>query len=382
MTFVLLSNFLNHHQLPFCLNMYNMLGDDFRFIATTPMFEEQQRLGYPDLNNEYPFVIRTYDGIEENNQAKEWINKADVVVMGSAPFELLAQRMKNKKLTFLYSERIYKKRYQRWKWPIRMWRFWKKYGRHKNCYLLCASAYTAADYAKTYTFIDKTFKWGYFPEVKKYDSIASLIDQKESASIMWAGRFLDWKHPEYVVEIARRLREDGYAFHINMLGNGAQWETIRDMVEEYGLREYVELLGAMPPEQVRSYMEKSQIYLFTSDRQEGWGAVLNESMNSGCAVVACDAIGAVPFLMNNEHNGMIYRSGNVEDLYQKLKYLIDNPDECVRLGTNAYTTMTDVWNANIAAERLLNLSEKLLQGEKERFLYSEGPCSKALILKG
>jgi hypothetical protein len=37
----------------------------------------------------------------------------------------------------------------------------------------------------------------------------------------------------------------------------------------------------MPPEEVRVHMEQSNIYLFTSDFGEGWGAVLNEAMNSG-----------------------------------------------------------------------------------------------------
>ena len=32
-------------------------------------------------------------------------------------------------------------------------------------------------------------------------------------------------------------------------------------------------------------MEKADIFLFTSDRREGWGAVANEAMNSACALV-------------------------------------------------------------------------------------------------
>ena len=49
-------------------------------------------------------------------------------------------------------------------------------------------------------------------------------------------------------------------------------------------------------------MEKSEIFLFTSDKGEGWGAVLNESMNSACAVVASHAIGSVPFLLKDGEN--------------------------------------------------------------------------------
>ena len=44
-------------------------------------------------------------------------------------------------------------------------------------------------------------------------------------------------------------------------------------------------------------MEESEIYLVTSDRKEGWGAVVNEAMNSGCAVVADHMIGAAPWMI-------------------------------------------------------------------------------------
>ena len=62
-------------------------------------------------------------------------------------------------------------------------------------------------------------------------------------------------------------------------------------------------------------MEKTGIFLFTSDRQEGWGAVLNEAMNSGCAVVASHLIGAVPFLKKKKKNGLVYSSGDRKTLF-------------------------------------------------------------------
>ena len=83
------------------------------------------------------------------------------------------------------------------------------------------------------------------------------------------------------------------------------------------------MLGAMPPEEVRRHMEKADIYLFTSDFNEGWGAVLNESMNSGCAVVASHAIGSVPFLIKNGENGLIYENGNQLDLEKQVLRLLE-----------------------------------------------------------
>ena len=94
------------------------------------------------------------------------------------------------------------------------------------------------------------------------------------------------------------------------------------MIKKYHLQNCVSLCGSLSPEKVREYMVKSQIFLFTSDYNEGWGAVLNEAMNSACAVIASHAIGSVPFLINNKKNGLIYQNGQMEDLYRKVKVLL------------------------------------------------------------
>ena len=263
---------------------------------------------------------------------------------------------------------------------MRAYRFYKKYGRHKNVRLLCASAYTAADFAKTRTFIGKAYKWGYFPEIKQHEDIDALIEKKQPATLLWVARFLPVKHPDVPVEIAKRLKADGYSFTLNMIGNGELEEQIRQRIAEENLSDSVHLLGSMKPEEVRTHMEESEIFLFTSDRGEGWGAVLNESMNSACAVCASHAIGAVPFLLDDGKNGIIYKDGNLDDLYGKVKWLMDHPTERKAISQRAYETMIGEWNAEAAARKFITLAEAVMRGEKAPFPFDSGVCSKAEII--
>ena len=136
----------------------------------------------------------------------------------------------------------------------------------------------------------------------------------------------------------------------------------------------------MSPEQVRVNMEKADIFLFTSDFNEGWGAVLNESMNSGCAVVSSHAAGATPFLVSDEKNGFIYESRNITDLYEKIKYLLENSEETKKIGKEAYKTITELWSPKVAANRFLELSNSILN-TGNCLLFSNGPCSPSKPLK-
>lgn len=371
------SNFLNHHQLPFCLKMQELLGDDFKFIATESTYDEQKKLGYEDMNKKYPFVITTYDSEEKAREAMRLAVESDVIIHGSAPEIYVKERMKFNKLTFKYSERVFKTG----KWHIlspraMMW-FLKNHivYLNKKLYMLCASAYAAGDFNLVGAYKGKTYKWGYFPQVKKYEKINDIIDKKEPASILWVGRMIGWKHPELPVIIAKRLKEDGYDFKLNMIGIGDKEEKIKKIIANYGLEENVHMLGAMPPDKVREHMENASIYLFTSDFNEGWGAVLNESMNSACAVVASHAIGSVPFLLEDGKNGHIYKNGDIDDLYTKVKKFLDNPEMAKEMGKNAYNTLCTTWNAEEGATRFVELIKELEKDTK--YAFKSGPLSPA-----
>ncbi|MCQ2530242.1 MAG: glycosyltransferase family 4 protein [Lachnospiraceae bacterium] len=375
MKIVLLSNYFNHHQKSISDEFYKY-DSSFRFVQTAEMSEERKKLGY--LSNYLDNYIICYQN--NKKEVEEMLRKADVVIIGSAPNSLLKFCKKNA-LIFRYSERPFKKEQS----MIRMlYHAIKGYINNvilKSTYLLCASAYTSYDYSRLGLFRKKAYKWGYFPETKKYD-IDVLLENKEQNSILWCGRFIDWKHPEIVVQVAEKLKSDGYGFHINMIGVGEMLESIKKMIEEKNLIDNITLLGSMSPDEVRTYMEKASIFLFTSDRQEGWGAVLNESMNSGCAIVASHEIGAVPYLLKDKVNGLVYQTDDFIGLYQQVIFLLERIDEQRRLGKNGYQTIAKEWNSKIAAERFIVLSQHLLEGEKQPNLFESGPCSKSDIIIG
>ena len=369
MKITFMSNFFNHHHGPLSDELYRITDKNYTFVPTEEMPEERKNLGYREREDK-PYICDSAD-------IKNVILDSDVLLVGSAPEAYTRYAINNNKLVFRYSERPLKKGFQPVKYIPRLirwnWRnpFWKK------VYLLSASAYAPGDYSKFGLFRKKAYRWGYFPETRVYEDIEKIINAKEKNTMLWAGRFIDWKHPDDAIEVAAKLKACGYDFTLNMIGAGEMQEELETLIKEKNLDENVHILGSMDPDDVRRYMEKSQIFLFTSDKQEGWGAVLNEAMNSGCAVAAGHEIGSVPYMIKDENNGSIYRSGNIEELFMKVKDLFDDPKKAGELGKEAYFTIINEWNAEIAAERLAELSRTLINGEDASKLYESGPCSPA-----
>lgn len=370
MKLVFISNMLNHHQMALC-KAFQRKVDSFTFIAIS----DTEAIGY-QTSQESDFVLHYYNE-KERKKCLDYILNADVVIYGSCPNELIQIRMNENKLSFLYTERFLKKGVWRRFIPRTRKKMMKRVGKYKdkNLFVLCASAYASFDLSLIGYPINKCYKWGYFPQTKIYDDVNELIEHKIPSSILWAGRFLNWKHPEVPILVAKQLKADGYSFKLNIVGSGEMERELQQMIKKYCLEDCVFLVGSLNSEEVRFYMEKHEIFLFTSDRYEGWGAVLNEAMNSACGVVANHTIGSVPYLINNEINGLIYADGDMKELIEKTKLLLDNSQIRHSYGKEAYKTIVEQWNSEIASDRFLSLCQRMKEKMENYKEYSDGPCS-------
>lgn len=341
------------------------LGDDFTFIQTMPMEEERVAMGWGVDVRQLPYVQCLY---QDEYACRRTIAESDVVLFGwSQREDIAAERLASGRVTMRVSERLYRE--GQWK-AVSPRGLAAKYQEHikyrkKNVCMLCAGAYTASDFHLIGAYPGKLFRWGYFTRLRTYseEQFNTMKVQDGRLHIVWAGRFIPLKHPEYVVRLAGTLRDKGCPFFVHMLGDGELEPQIRQDVERAGMAESFRFYGYTEPERVRDVMEQCHIHLFTSNHLEGWGAVVNEGMNSGCVEVVNEQVGAAPYLIRHGVNGLVYP----KDRYGKMEALVldlfENWETRRRMGRAAYETIRDVWNAEYAAKELLRFAEGLLRGK-------------------
>ncbi len=372
MRVVFVSNYINHHQIPFSEAMVELLGEgNYIFLQTEPMEEERRNMGWGAFS--LPSYVRlTYSSPQEEAECRKLVLESDAVIFGGVRDESwIRPRLEQGKFTFRYSERVYKD--GQWKF-ITPRGLLKKYHDHtafrkSPAYLLCAGGYVASDFRIFRSYPGKMYRWGYFPEFvpEDVDKLMAGKPGEGPVRILWAGRMYDVKHPEKAISAALFLRSKKIPFHLNFIGGGQMEETLKGMVEKFDLGREVTFLGFKSPEEVREEMRRSHIFLFTSDRREGWGAVVNEAMNSGCAVMANAMIGSVPFLIRSGWNGVAYngevrglRRLTARDSFNRwLEKLATDRDCREQMGRNAYATIAEKWNAGVAAANLVALIEEL-----------------------
>lgn len=365
MTFVFVSNYINHHQIPLCEALYQELGEDYTFIQTMPMEQERVDMGWGVDVRSLPYVQCLY---EAEYDCLKKIAESDVVMFGWTGREDLADsRLRSGKVTLRVSERIYREGQWKVVSPRGLAAKYREHIRYRrqNVCMLCAGAYAASDFHLIGAYPGKLFRWGYFTALRTYgeEQFAHMKPCDGTLHVVWAGRFIPLKHPEYMVRLAEALRDKGYRFCIHMLGDGELEPQIRQEVENKGLTEHFLFYGYTAPEQVRDVMEKCHIHIFTSNYLEGWGAVVNEGMNSGCVEVVNAQVGAAPYLIRHGDNGLVYPDDRYDKMEELVIDLFDHWEERGGMGRKAYETIRDVWNAEHAAKELLRFSDRLLLGE-------------------
>lgn len=383
MKLTIVSNYINHHQIPLANALAKQADMDFAFIQTQQMEEDRVKMGWGKEVSQIPYLQLYYETPEV---CAKRIMDSDIVIFGGVEDEsYIKPRLDAGKIVIRSSERLYRE--GQWK-AISPRGLKKKFEDHTQyadapVYLLCNGAYVASDFDIVKAYPGKKFVWGYFPKVKEYQ-LDSLFFRKKRFNengepmvrILWAGRYLKLKHPEYAIYVARDLKKKQIPFHLDMIGGGELEEKLHALVKKYQLEKEVIFHGFQEPANVRCYMEEADIFLFTSNYLEGWGAVLNESMNSACAVVAGHGIGAVPYLIKDGYNGMVYRTGNYRECLDKVITVATDEKLRKKLAIHAYETMTTMWKPEIAADRLTQFCKGLLE---DKWIVQEdgGPMSLA-----
>ncbi|MBR1670923.1 MAG: glycosyltransferase family 4 protein [Butyrivibrio sp.] len=380
------SNYINHHQLPFCEAMKRQIGDggSFYFIQTMPMEEKRRQMGWGVDEKALSYLVLYY---EEPERAQDLIEKSDVVLFGwtgGVIDDIERKRLSSGKLAFRVSERIYREGQYR---AISPRGLMSKYREHfvyrsKPVYLLCTGAYVASDFALIKSYPGKMLKWGYFPDASKGAEMGTGGDQDVDSPLRfcWAGRLIDLKHPEFAVKAASDLKKSGIQFTMDIVGGGPLLESIRKMAASLNVADSVNITGGKAPYEVLEYMRRADIFLFTSNYLEGWGAVVNEAMQCSCAVVASNEAGSVPFLIEDKVNGLVYENGDYSSFGEKVLFLAGHRELITEYKKKAKETIDRKWNAEVAARELLRFSREFLSGRTPSFAV-DGPVSQAQVLK-
>lgn len=132
---------------------------------------------------------------------------------------------------------------------------------------------------------------------------------------------LHWKKGlDYTLEALTLLKKQNIPFHFSIIGDGTEKERLQFAVHQLNLSENVSFLGKLNPEQVKSVLSKTDIYLQYSI-QEGFCNAVLEAQAMGLLCVVSDAEGLSENVLDKQ-TGWVVPKRNPQLLAEKIKEVI------------------------------------------------------------
>lgn len=149
---------------------------------------------------------------------------------------------------------------------------------------------------------------------------AVLPMPKDVFSIVSVGNLRPEKGYDRLLPICRRLVDEGYRFHLTIIGGGSEYDNIVKQREELRLQDTVTLFGnqANP----YCYMKQADLFLLGS-YSESFGVVLAEAMMLDVPAVAAESAGVCEVLDDGTYG--IIAPNTAEDIYENLKRVLEDP---------------------------------------------------------
>ena len=144
---------------------------------------------------------------------------------------------------------------------------------------------------------------------------------------------------------------------LKIVGDGTLRKMMEQQQHELGInQDSIEWTGRI------EYHKLPELYssidlVWVPSRSEGFGLSAIEAMACGCAVVA-SATGGLTEIINDGTDGLLFTSGNTDDLTDKTVRLLSNPEQLNQLRINAQVTAHH-YTFERYRDNILNLYSKL-----------------------
>ena len=228
--------------------------------------------------------------------------------------------------------------------------------------------YAGLDFKKVKLCRNRIFSFGYFTPQSRPSLHKPSNDN--TIKLIWVGNMLKLKRVIDILCVYKDLQKK-YNISLDIIGEGTERNNLENYSKNNKLSN-IRFIDFIPNDKVKELMNNADIYIFPSNGYEGWGAVVNEAMQSKCAVVASQETGAARSIIKNNYNGLTYPTGNREALKLALVSLLENKELLNSIKENGYNTIRTTWSAEEAARRFSIVTDRIINNDTLS-IFEDGP---------
>lgn len=190
--------------------------------------------------------------------------------------------------------------------------------------IICVANDTKNCFIKRFPNVNTSINVIYNPiDKQKIVSLANeyFVNRSDLFTISVLGRLCPQKCIDRVIRLASNLKQKGYKFHINIIGDGELRNELEQLSQELSVSDVVTFHGY---KKTPYPLIKSSDLLLSCSGFEGFSLSICEAMCLGVPVIATKTAGPTEIIGNNEYG--ILCGHDDDDIFKAVKYAIENRD--------------------------------------------------------
>ncbi len=151
---------------------------------------------------------------------------------------------------------------------------------------------------------------------------------------LYVGRITARKGIKTLLEACAILKKQGYSdYTLLIVGKGDQQDELEAFIKEQDFPEQVNWVGWVDYGSLGAYFQQSDIFVFPTF-EDVWGMVVPEAMVFGKPILCSNGAASCELVVEGE-NGYIFDPTNAQELSEKMRIFIDNPDLIESMGESS-----------------------------------------------
>ena len=151
---------------------------------------------------------------------------------------------------------------------------------------------------------------------------------------LYVGRITARKGIKTLLEACAILKKQGYSdYTLLIVGKGDQQDELEAFIKEQDFPEQVNWVGWVDYGSLGAYFQQADIFVFPTF-EDVWGMVVPEAMVFGKPILCSNGAASCELVVEGE-NGYIFDPSNAQELSEKMRIFIDNPDLIESMGESS-----------------------------------------------
>lgn len=188
------------------------------------------------------------------------------------------------------------------------------------------------------------------------NEIREMKKKYPAKNILYVGNFIPRKGVLNLIKAFCRLQMNNVG--LILVGDGVERLVYLEYIRKHQIKN-VFFEGFVQKEEIVKYYKLADVFVLPSFN-EVWGLVVNEAMACGLPVISSNRAGVTRDLVKDGVNGYSFNPNNVDELVEKLKFILSNDGLREQMGVKSVEIIKDKTPQNYA-NKILEAVEYRLQ---------------------